>query len=101
IDPALTPPLFPYTTLFRSGAGQFAQLSNEILTNGGMAPNPAFADPSAFGRGTDWLDAFLGSGRMGNVTLSFTQGNENSSVYSSLDRKSTRLNSSHVKISYA
>src|SRR5690606_35136142 len=81
-------------------AGGFAQLSNEILTNGGMVPNPAFADPAAQGRGTDWLDAFLGSGRMSNTTLSFTQGNEKSSVYTSLnyfDQEGVVINSGYKR----
>src|SRR5690606_9027650 len=81
-------------------AAEFARLSNEMLTNGGMLPNPAFADPEALGKGTDWLDAFLGSGQMGNLTLSYTQGNERSSVYTSLnyfDQQGVVINSAYKR----
>ncbi len=77
-------------------AEQFAQLSNEMLSAGGMVPNPAFSDPASLGVGTDWLDAFMGSGHMGNLTLSYTQGNERSNLYTSLnvfDQKGVVINS--------
>src|SRR5690606_41130940 len=91
--PPITPPL-PYTTLFRS-EGTTQQLSD-------------------FDRVYVQLDAPVGTARLGDVDLAYTDG-----VFASLtrkiqgadvegavpafgaDRKSTRLNSSHVKISYA
>src|SRR5207249_9764335 len=85
-----TSPLFPYTTLFRSlgyfGRGMFLAwgiLGEPVglwfVAAGGIAALVATAGPRwlearAFGLAAAWL---------------------------SLDRKSTRLNSSHVSISYA
>src|SRR3989442_8806995 len=65
--------LFPYTTLFRSG--------NESGAASGLSPSPPGADES---------------GRAG-ARARTPQGN----VSLVRDRKSTRLNSSHVRISYA
>src|SRR5690606_41960218 len=71
----LRPPtatLFPYTTLFRS-------YQPTVI---GHPPEAAFNDPTPA------------------VSLSHTDG-DTAGVGSLKDRKSTRLNSSHVKISYA
>lgn len=37
-------------------ASEFAKLNNEMLSNGGITPNPDFANPNSLGKGTDWLD---------------------------------------------
>ncbi len=66
-------------------AQQFAQLSNEMLAAGGFATNPDFADPISLGAGTDWLDALFTTGHQNNVTLAYSNGNENSNVYTSLN----------------
>src|SRR5690606_40582846 len=94
-------PVFPYTTLFRS-------LSAGTSTNGydgfGLTTNSR-----TFGYSLDAAvsynydpDTKLGSFDIsigGNATqVGFT--NLDSAAVSRLDRKSTRLNSSHVKISY-
>src|SRR5438874_6208137 len=72
--------LFPYTTLFRSPrSGEGAEIARpEFLALGAVAMQAALAE--------EGNDAFAvgGAGR-GRV----------------IDRKSTRLNSSHVEISYA
>src|SRR5436309_9642904 len=65
IHPPPTSTLFPYTTLFRSGADRSA--IGGVMGTAGGAP--------------------AGAGRRATVAA--------------VDRKSTRLNSSHVKISYA
>src|SRR5690606_41425646 len=79
IRPPPTSTLFPYTTLFRSDRG-----SN---TAGCLQPNPdnvaGYSDELRFYRDQVALGH---TGRFDAGTL---------------DRKSTRLNSSHVKISYA
>src|SRR5436305_10946194 len=76
--------LFPYTTLFRSVA-----VAGDILGQGGVALRAALV---ALGGGQD-LE--LGAGALvRRVTGGAGQG-------AFLDRKSTRLNSSHVRISYA
>ncbi|NJY62273.1 TonB-dependent receptor [Salinimicrobium sp. CDJ15-81-2] len=66
-------------------AQQFAQLSNEMLAAGGFTTNPDFADPIALGAGTDWLDALFTTGFQNNVTLAYSNGNEDSNVYTSLN----------------
>src|SRR5690606_41791624 len=81
----LPPPrstLFPYTTLFRSPANSSVRIliDNKVLTTG----YPEFH----FDKGKD---AVIRIGYAENLMRNTT----------SLDRKSTRLNSSHVKISYA
>src|SRR5437660_4871276 len=65
--------LFPYTTLFRSGA----------------RPGDRFG-PLAEGQ----LDSLY-------APLVYLMSGDEEGIYPSLDRKSTRLNSSHVAISYA
>src|SRR3712207_8514697 len=66
--------LFPYTTLFRSGAGARRPHPGRVRRGGGVADLWAGSAP---------VDGDLpGLGRLG-------------------DRKSTRLNSSHANISYA
>src|SRR5256885_12822833 len=64
--------LFPYTTLFRSPMG-----GNKI------SPNPWLVD--------NYPDAYINMGL----------GTENIARKCGIDRKSTRLNSSHLVISYA
>src|SRR5207253_8887964 len=76
--------LFPYTTLFRS---------METLMNGQplTLPNvPTTTIPNPFYEGT--VDA---TGKLSGVNP------DSLPVASTVDRKSTRLNSSHVAISYA
>src|SRR5436309_3622388 len=80
-------PLFPYTTLFRSdkaleGFAMFALNQGEVCT----CPSRALVQKSIYDR---FMEKALG--RVAKVK----QGHPLE------DRKSTRLNSSHVKISYA
>src|SRR5690625_5840314 len=80
-------PLFPYTTLFRSlWDTELAQLDKGMF--GGV--NPAFVMQDVFGVGVsaEILSIFY-LAYMPLIPLSIG------------DRKSTRLNSSHVAISYA
>src|SRR2546430_11562467 len=84
--------LFPYTTLFRSGAMALANGKGIFINNSsnnviGGTSAPAL---SAAGAGN------LISGNTGSGTL--IQG---AGATGNLDRKSTRLNSSHSQISYA
>src|SRR3989442_5674826 len=72
--------LFPYTTLFRSGKELFG------VANGSIKNLFTFADEH---------DAVAKPFGM----LHDVSGKQNRSL--ALDRKSTRLNSSHVRISYA
>src|SRR5439155_12615372 len=73
-----TPTLFPYTTLFRSWG---------LAAGGGGAALPSSAGARARPRGGNGA---AGEGDLGQATAARSR-----------DRKSTRLNSSHVAISYA
>src|SRR5437868_11506115 len=72
--------LFPYTTLFRSFDAIAADAGDLF-----EADAIGHGDETAVGDGVRALDGFPGAMLIGAV----------------LDRKSTRLNSSHVSISYA
>lgn len=81
-------------------AEQFASLSNEMLANGGFAPNPAFSNPAALGTGTDWLNAFFTTGKQNNITLSYAQGSEKSNLFTSLnvfDQDGIIINSEYTR----
>src|SRR5690606_39304375 len=84
------PTLFPYTTLFRSQQAQ----RGEAVAAGGEEVGVAVRHPAGEvlppERGECLLD--LSPGWLGRRGLRLRFGQ---------DRKSTRLNSSHVKISYA
>src|SRR5690606_41907231 len=81
------PPLFPYTTLFRSRAGGGTGSRNRLILHKFLTGN-SFA-------------------RLPDVRLRFRHKDCGRDLASAArkrrrrDRKSTRLNSSHVKISYA
>src|SRR3712207_6995701 len=74
--------LFPYTTLFRSGAVQ----EPVVLHHGELAARRARPG---------------GQGEARHERGSAKQGDEDGRPSHGLDRKSTRLNSSHANISYA
>src|SRR5689334_24357257 len=78
----LTPTLFPYTTLFRSGRGLVDALGAMVVLHIARAGRPAFGLVSLFAL----APLELGKDRL---------------VRDVQDRKSTRLNSSHSSISYA
>src|SRR5690606_39931117 len=92
-------PLLPYTTLFRSlGYSSAASVSPG-------PPHPVAARPPFRGRGGRGVSAPLAiwvvsDGRTGiqNQALGLAEA---VARLTPADRKSTRLNSSHVKISYA
>ncbi len=66
-------------------ASEFATLSNEMLINGGMTPNIDFANPEQLGKGTDWLAPFFNNAMSNNYTLSYSNGNEKTTVYTSMN----------------
>src|SRR5438874_7224860 len=74
--------LFPYTTLFRSSLQHISSYSSYFDSD--SQSNMAVYDS------TQWV------GYMDDTTKA-----QRRSLYQSQDRKSTRLNSSHVEISYA
>src|SRR5690606_40723432 len=89
-------PLFPYTTLFRSGANYGPW----------VPPFVAFLEPPSDPVGLG-IGHFLGAMRVDGFrpAQEFKQHMDNwverFKRAKPIDRKSTRLNSSHVKISYA
>src|SRR5436309_7693818 len=52
------------------------------------------------GRGREGVARLIGEGRVRKIVCSFARS-RGSVLFEEVDRKSTRLNSSHVKISYA
>src|SRR3712207_7895052 len=81
--PPRSPP-FPYPTLFRSAtiAGPTAPVSSLLASPAQVAPFGTFSMPT---------NGYMGWGYFGQP----------GSGHSGIDRKSTRLNSSHANISYA
>src|SRR3989442_5005771 len=80
--------LFPYTTLFRSGN----KLLQEGLHPDKYAAMSKLADAVAQGGGRFQMDPFYKNEAIDSFWRAWKK---------SIDRKSTRLNSSHVRISYA
>ena len=62
-------------------ASQYAALSNDMMNNAGYNANPAWADPSSLGKGTDWVDELFRTGYMQNYTVSYSGGNDKSHYY--------------------
>src|SRR5689334_24823948 len=91
-------PLFPYTTLFRSRAD-----ADRLVD--GQHEDLAVADRPGLGRAGDRVDDLLHQ-RVADHDLDLHLGQEvhgvlRAAVELGIDRKSTRLNSSHSSISYA
>src|SRR5256885_12179428 len=84
--------LFPYTTLFRSGQGARSDASVALARGGTSASRAANVDAAC--------DVAFGSRAQPKPKLAPTPLKP-ISVIASRDRKSTRLNSSHLVISYA
>lgn len=62
-------------------AEQWATLHNEMMTNAGLTTNPAYSDPSALGKGSDWLGTLFQTAPMQNYSLSYSASGENSNIY--------------------
>lgn len=79
-------------------ATQFASLHNEMMLNNGQAQNPAYADPTSLGAGTDWLGALFQTAPMQNYSLAYSGGSANSSYYVSgsvFDQQGIVINTSY------
>src|SRR5699024_12829053 len=95
---AVSPPLFPYTTLFRScgfegGGPGGANVGTEVARGG--------EDDE---RGAGVIGAGVGGGELledHGARLVKRADSGDGGIFTLEDRKSTRLNSSHVSISYA
>src|SRR5205085_9671094 len=94
--PRTTP--FPYTTLFRSPLGGTLVRTDATLGVGGR-PQSASGQTTIL-TGVN-APALLGYHKQGFPNASLREIIREHSVFLRLDRKSTRLNSSHSQISYA
>jgi TonB-linked SusC/RagA family outer membrane protein len=62
-------------------ASQYATIINEASTNDGGAP--LFADPSSYGKGTDWQDVIFNSAQRSSHDFSISGGSDKSTFYTS------------------
>src|SRR5205085_9819430 len=97
LPPPPSSTLFPYTTLFRSlpapeSLVRPAHFIQEAYMRSLIPRDTFFQDLFDFRRDFDQIF---------NRFLSWPSGQEESTMTAGLDRKSTRLNSSHSQISYA
>ena len=84
-------------------AGEFASLHNDMMLNGGMELNPAYANPESLGKGTDWLGALFRTAPIQNYSLSYSGGSDKSSYYVSgnyFDQQGIVDNTGFKKISF-
>src|SRR5690606_41892932 len=99
--PPSWPPLFPYTTLFRSNAQQAHHIQVDLVVRLGafhIAPRQYRILVRAQAvRGLGVVSQFVAVGSVLFVGVAIAKGQND--VLDTKDRKSTRLNSSHVKIS--
>ena len=61
--------------------GQYAQFRNEMAAIGGTATDPAFADPSVLGKGTDWQGALFRPTTLQKYSLGLSGGTEKTTYY--------------------
>src|SRR5690606_41615446 len=98
--PPPRPPLFPYTTLFRSPRRN----SGEARLRFGQSPGSCVPSDAETRRIDTFTTALRTAARF-RETFAAVEGEVAAQAHGGLnfqpDRKSTRLNSSHVKISYA
>ncbi|MDB5110734.1 MAG: TonB-linked outer membrane protein SusC/RagA family [Mucilaginibacter sp.] len=79
-------------------ASQFALLNNEELTNANKSTNPAYANPSSLGTGTNWLNAILRNAPIQSYSLSYSGGTEKGDYYVSgalLDQQGVVIDSKY------
>src|SRR5207249_10690365 len=98
LPPAPRPPLFPYTTLFRSPRS--IQQANRILAVIARV-GTELAQDHLLGLSSCFPIALINCPQILPSPLVSQPRSLLFSVLVGLDRKSTRLNSSHVSISYA
>jgi len=62
-------------------AKQFAELNNELLSNGNQTANPDFANPDTLGAGTDWLGALFRTAPVQHYSLAYSGGSDKYNYY--------------------
>src|SRR5690606_41857254 len=93
--------LFPYTTLFRSDGPAYVRFSHGLHGPGVHLPLPAPGPGRPAGGGQATREGRLAPAFEPRVLRLLGRGLHPAPAWRHRDRKSTRLNSSHVKISYA
>src|SRR5690606_40697431 len=94
-------PRFPSTTLFRSRRDHPTQHMVQPLELRGVLDRDHIANVTHYAKQAavaQWVQANTAYFRVGNVVAFFAVLYLGAHFYERLDRKSTRLNSSHVKI---
>ena len=84
-------------------ASQFASMHNEMMSNAGRAQNPAFSNPLALGKGTDWMDAMFRSATFQNYSIAYSGGGEKNSYYVSggvFDQNGIVINTSFRRFTF-
>lgn len=62
-------------------ASQFAALHNDMLSNAGLVPNPANANPESLGTGTNWMEEFFRTAPMQNYSVSYSGSGDKTNYY--------------------
>ncbi|RXM49578.1 TonB-dependent receptor [Flavobacterium sp. YO12] len=62
-------------------ASQYASLNNDMMTNGGLNPNPLWTNPASLGTGTDWVGTLFNPEMMSSYTLSYGNKTKKSNIY--------------------
>src|SRR5205814_9307679 len=99
--PSPPPPLFPYTTLFRSTPTLTVGANGGGATFSGVLKNTAGTlSLTKAGSGTQTLTGTAANTFSGITTINAGELDLGKTAGINADRKSTRLNSSHLGISY-
>src|SRR3712207_8191593 len=104
--------LFPYTTLFRSVRNADGEAGYDVWIGGGLSTNPMFAKRlGVFVRPEQVTDVWVAATSIfrdygyrrsrNHARIKFLMADWGPERFRQVDRKSTRLNSSHANISYA
>lgn len=81
-------------------ATEFATMANELYTNSGLTPNPEWANPSSFGKGTNMVDKIFRNAQLQNYDFSVSGGNKNLKARLSLgynDQDGTMIETSYKR----
>lgn len=62
-------------------ASEFAEMHNEMMTQAGMAKNPAYGNPVSLGKGTDWIGTLFTTSPIQNYSMSYSGGNDKTVYY--------------------
>ncbi len=83
-------------------ASEFAEIANEAYVNSGEEPNPEWANPSALGEGTNWMDEIFRRGLIQSHDIGIRGGTEKTQASLSLgyfNQEGTIINSDFERYS--